>query len=376
MRTVLVLVLVLIFCVLVEGGASALRPFSPSSSSAVAVAAPPCQGFFQCWLASLVLHIPDETINLDMKQFGLPGVMVISIKDFSCVGVEVDSVNSYLLTTEPTISFAVNGIATTCKGNWGVIYGFSGTGGVTASISQTSLNVSAALLSSDGEFATSALARGCNVHLKLDLSFTGTSIFGVILWIFEGAISNLINTQVPALVCSALSTLINVNITNLLLDINAGLEVIMEPPAPLPPLPPALDYVAWNSSSLFRTVDSLLNGLLLAKAGAIDCLLQALLFPAGAPHALVIPVMAPGTNATVVVPSVGSITIYCPNITISGIDSFTELELLHVVDGLPNQGMLHFLHLLSVFSSRPWVQFFSNHTLICVSHIICFLFVI
>ena len=89
----------------------------------------------------------------------------------------------------------------------------------------------------------------------------------------------------------------------------------MEPPAPLPPLPPALDYVAWNASSLFRTVDSLLNGLLLAKAGAIDCLIQTLLFPAGAPHALVIPVMAPGTNATVVVPSVGSITIYCPNIT-------------------------------------------------------------
>jgi hypothetical protein len=67
--------------------------------------------------------------------------------------------------------------------------------------------------------------------------------------------------------------------------------------------------------------------------------LRGLLFPTGG-DALTVPVMAAGTNTTIVVPSLGSITLFVPNITIMGLDTFTDIQLLHAAEGLANSATL------------------------------------
>jgi hypothetical protein len=106
-------------------------------------------------IQQIIIHIPDQNIPVPSPF----GTIMITLKSFECVGIQIADIKSFLLQDQPTISFALDGIGTTCNGVWGVNWGIiSGSGGVQAAISQTMLNISAALLSSDGVFATSAQA--------------------------------------------------------------------------------------------------------------------------------------------------------------------------------------------------------------------------
>ena len=294
----------------------------------------PCVGFLQCWLASLVFHIPDQSITIPASP--LPGAIVITLDGFQCVGVNIHAIDSSLDANAPVMSIDADGIGTTCTGTWGVIYGFiQGSGGVQATISQTELKIAAALLSDDGEFATSALARNCALQLNLQLTFTGTDILVGILEIFENAISALLNKKIPATVCTALSSLIDVNVTAALQNLNAELKAtVLQPPAPLPPLP-AQPFLDWRSSPLFSALDAALNGLLLSHTGTINCLLRKFLFPNGV-DSLTVAVMPPGTNSTTVVPGLGVLTVFVPNVTLTGLDTFTSIQLLHAAEDVDN----------------------------------------
>jgi hypothetical protein len=290
----------------------------------------PCEGFLQCWLASLeFLVIPDVTVTIPATP--LPGMVVLSVRDFRCVGVELDAIASSTVPDLPLLSLVVRGIGTTCGGTWGLVYDtLQGNGSLVAAINQTSLNISAALLSTDGDFATSAQARGCALALNVQLTFNGTGVVAGLFELFEKTMSTLINEKVPIAVCNSLDTWINQNITSLLQTINTELQdTVLKPPSPLPSLPDQ-PFVVWSASPVFQAIDSLLNGFFLANADSVNCLVRDLLFPQGGDSLTL--VMKPGSNSTKVLPGVGIITVIVPNITFIGLDTLTTVEVLHAAE--------------------------------------------
>jgi hypothetical protein len=324
-----------------------------------------CEGFLQCWLNSFEIPIPNATLVIPAKP--LPGEVIISNSNLKCLNFDLDSIGSDMLPgTVAAISLGTSGLAARCEGDWSFQYGtlFS-SGNVLAQLSDTSLNASAALLSSDGEFATSAHALNCSMQLNMQLSFNGTGIVSEILELLEHALSSIINQEVPKAVCFLINSEINQNLTVLLQDINANLnETVLAPAVPMPPLPASINFIGWNSTALYQVVDTLLNDVLLSDPSIVNCLIRQFLHINGT-DTIVIQLPNP-QNTSVVIPSMGNFTILLPTLSLSGIDTFASIQLLRATPISNNSALLRTIVALESLSVEVgiqlWVDLFANYT--------------
>jgi len=209
----------------------------------------------QCWLNSLVIHIPDQ--SFEAAGFN------VTLSNIYCMNITLDGMDSYLV-PPVGIDFYAYGLGLNCTMDWSyyevVIPSIKGHGTATAVVSDSSLNVTMQLLVGSDGLAYAANLTSCDAHIHVDsVTITG-SILADLLSIIINAISSLLESELETVICDELTTLVNTNLTAVLVQIDQAIKpyLVTPTPAPAPPVP-ATGMTDLMTSPMITFIDDLVN---------------------------------------------------------------------------------------------------------------------
>lgn len=284
-----------------------------------------CHGFLQCWLDSLVIHIPDQHITFPTPL----GDLTIDILQFTCVHIHIDDFNTVLV--EPTlIDYSTTGIGVVCTGNLGYHIGIiKGQTQLTATIDKSSLEAEVDVIPSNDKPAMvrELSVTRCTMKLNLVTEFSG-GVIGWVLDLFKTFLDPFLDGQIKKAVCGGLTQLIDVNMTNAIGKINKIMKPFTQPVLPLDPkIPAGIVLVDWRDAKIVHTLFKAVNAVVKQPA-LVNCLIDKYMGPELIIHNGTTPLF----KKTLALPKLGNLTLTLQNVSIEGLDTLATLLLLNLTN--------------------------------------------
>ena len=181
-----------------------------------------------CWLWNLRVAIPDQQFR---QHF-----ITINIRDMVCTNFTMESIDSVYSKssnkTNPVIDMAVSGISATCQGQYHVTGGLSG--GVQASVEQAytpSLGLALEFISTyyneEVRMASKVITDHCQANLQVgSLSFDGSISAKIINW-FRSTIAKYVSQALSTQMCPAIQPELNKDLTSLIQQADAYMKKLL-----------------------------------------------------------------------------------------------------------------------------------------------------
>lgn len=217
-------------------------------------AALPTDDYFRSWLRNLTIVLP--TISDSVKTVN------VTVTDLVCRDIEFYQITSDY---KPplSLSLALNGMSISCAGKWKwfeegarIIHGG---GDVVAALGNSSLSTALSLTQDSFGLAIAAKVTSINTHLVLSkLHFSGgfvADLMDALLVLFQGLIVKEINKAIN----TAITTLVDTNLTKVLVHVDDIIRPYLLPVPPDPTPPVARGTMNLNNNSLIKLLDYLLD---------------------------------------------------------------------------------------------------------------------
>lgn len=213
------------------------------------------------WLHSLVIHIPDLTINVTEH-------ISIGIDNLTCSNTTLDEISSSY-TPPATAAFGVEGVGIECVGLYWLNdtslgkFGYEKGQAFVTIGNESSLSAGIELRQGPDGLADQSVALPCKLDLRIsNLTLSGRGIVAKIIDAFEGLIKTALDIELDTVVCKALKELINVQLNATIADLNDFIRPYLKPkPIPKPwPAPPG--SISFIDNSLVSLIDYFIDDLL------------------------------------------------------------------------------------------------------------------
>eukprot|EP01105_Mastigella_eilhardi_P004643 TRINITY_DN161_c0_g3_i1.p1 TRINITY_DN161_c0_g3~~TRINITY_DN161_c0_g3_i1.p1 ORF type:complete len:1067 (-),score=233.61 TRINITY_DN161_c0_g3_i1:1526-4726(-) len=216
-----------------------------------------------CWLNQTALALPDQQYDTGPYFLGW-----FNISDMLCYGIELGGVLGSAPYNVPlgdgnfypnSVDISVFGLATHCTGHWRCAID---EGNLTAAITDSALNFTLTLKKDSDGLAARANLTSCHANINITgMYFTGGMV-AYQLNAMSGTMAPMFMQSTDNDICARLQALVEVNVTQLLMGINAIVRPYVVTPQP-PPMellvPPNTEVLTDNA--LVNSLDFLLDDL-------------------------------------------------------------------------------------------------------------------
>eukprot|EP00301_Raphidiophrys_heterophryoidea_P001274 c10620_g1_i1.p1 GENE.c10620_g1_i1~~c10620_g1_i1.p1 ORF type:complete len:1568 (-),score=387.24 c10620_g1_i1:170-4435(-) len=206
------------------------------------------------WLNDLLQNV---TIPIPQEQI-TEGPFAFVLKNGFCTHIHLDGIQLTMDSPKIVFNASASGLGLFCQMDYQVLASSIPIthGTVGATVSNSSADFSVGLDLNDVFLPANATTLGCGAHLNISsLDFTG-SLSAYLIGLFSPAIKSLLNSELNARLCDAVTPLINTNLTQALHKFDKAIDPAMRPPSPTPiPSMPA-DLFDWSNSSIFHTLQT------------------------------------------------------------------------------------------------------------------------
>lgn len=196
----------------------------------------PCD--LRCWLSDLEIYVPDLQFEFSWLLHDYSG----NITDIHCQGISVGPVFSLLDSPSQSLSTSLTQLSTSCFTTWSVLDSHGKTkellvGSGMASLFNTSFEMSLEVLMNSNGLPNAANLTSCLTTLFLEVNLTGGDAAAKLNAIFNQTMPQ-IEAALDQGICTAMTTLINYNITTIIStvadELDPYLSLFLPPELPDP----------------------------------------------------------------------------------------------------------------------------------------------
>ncbi len=294
-----------------------------------------CHGALECWLAKIVLNLPNISVTVPITNDTVPKTVQLNITNLVCNGIFLSGLPSATVLPKEEddvtgFSFAMEGMGTTCRGRYDYLFSlFNGLivnedgGFVNMTIDKSTIKATL-MLQSDGLRPVSARGDDVSAVFNVDFHFDG-SASAAFLEMFRFIINPMVSKIMGDSIADILKQSIDVNLTQGFQDFNNATAPAFAPRTPDEEVPadPEEQFVQWTKSPLLSIVDGVINHWLLETPQPANCLFGYLSNNTG-----VISIPLGDGNVTFTIPGLANVSIGIKVINITGLNTWTDLHVL------------------------------------------------
>jgi len=275
---------------------------------------------FSCWLGNLTITVPD----ISVVEYGFN----FTITGMTCSQMTIGGLNSSYIPPTSLLLFP-NGVGLECSANWafqeqGFPY-LSGSGGVQVAVSNSAVILGVDLEQNNNSLANAAIVSQCSTVIDVSsIEFSGGILSEILDW-FKDLIKSQLSNGLDSVICTQLTQLIEVNLTTVLQQINTNIEPYLVPP-PAPVVSKLPGIVNLQNNSIVSLLTYMIHDTL-GPEGILSMNDLVHRFLNGSGNYTLTPDQLSKTIINAPIPNLANITFGFLNLSISGLDTFSELSL-------------------------------------------------